>query len=256
VIRVASWNVNSLRVRLSQLLQWLERQRPDIVCLQETKLEDHIFPVEALKSAGYLSLFNGQKAYNGVAILSRTACRFSLGAIPDFVDPQKRVLAVDIGELRIICVYVPNGQSVDSDKYRYKLAWLNALTEWLRVEVTRHSQLIIAGDFNIAPAAMDVYDATACDGRVLFSALERESFAHLLGLGFADGFRLFEQAERSFTWWDYRMNAFKRGMGLRIDHVLLSTALAERCKSCEIDVAPRRSPSPSDHAPIFADFDF
>ena len=255
MIRLASWNVNSLKVRLPQLLQWLDVKRPDIVCLQETKLEDTAFPVEAIRQAGYQALFSGQKTYNGVAILSRSAGSEPAVAIPGFADPQKRVLAANVGPLRVICVYVPNGQSVDSDKYRYKLDWLAAATAWLKQELARHPNLAVAGDFNIAPDQRDVYDPRVWEGQVLFSAPERAAFQRLLDAGFKDSFRLFNQSAGRFTWWDYRMNAFKRGMGLRIDHVLLSPALAAHCRSSDIDVAPRQSERPSDHAPVFADLE-
>lgn len=253
--RLASWNVNSLKVRLPQLLQWLDAQRPDIMCLQETKLEDRAFPADALRQAGYRSLFSGQKTYNGVAILSRSAADDPLAAIPGFADPQKRVLAATLGPLRVACLYVPNGQSVGSDKYRYKLDWLAAATAWLKEELARHPKLAVVGDFNIAPDERDVHDPKAWENQVLFSAPERTAFQRLLAAGFKDGFRLFDQPAETFTWWDYRMNAFKRGRGLRIDHVLLSGDLAARCRSCRIDVAPRRSERPSDHAPVFADLD-
>jgi len=254
-VRLATWNVNSLKVRLPQLLTWLDGTRPDIVCLQETKLEDGSFPAAAVREAGYHPLYNGQKTYNGVAILSRSEAVEPLTAIPAFADEQKRVLATSIGQLRVVCLYVPNGQSVGSDKYRYKLNWLAAATAWLKQEMTRHPYLAVAGDFNIAPDERDVYDPQAWGNQVLFSAPERAAFRELLALGLKDSFRLFDQPERSFTWWDYRMNAFKRRMGLRIDHVLLSGTLATRCRTCTIDVEPRRSERPSDHAPVVVDLD-
>ena len=252
---IATWNVNSLKVRLPQLLTWLDAHQPDVVCLQETKLEDSMFPAAAIKEVGYQPLYNGQKTYNGVAILSRSATSGPLNAIPAFADDQKRVLAASIGELRVVCLYVPNGQSVGSDKYRYKLDWLAAATAWLKRELACYPNLAIAGDFNIAPEERDVYNPQAWENQVLFSAPERAAFRSLLALGLKDSFRLFDQPERSFTWWDYRMNAFKRKMGLRIDHVLLSDALATRCRTCTIDVEPRKSERPSDHAPVVVEFD-
>lgn len=254
-MRLATWNVNSLKVRLPQLLTWLDAHQPDVICLQETKLEDNAFPDAAIREAGYQPLYIGQKAYNGVAILSRSATSEPLTAIPLFADDQKRVLAASIGELRVVCLYVPNGQSVGSDKYRYKLDWLAAATTWLRQELASYPNLAIAGDLNIAPEERDIYDPLAWENQVLFSAPERAAFYGLLALGLKDSFRLFDQPERSFTWWDYRMNAFRRKMGLRIDHVLLSHALAARCRTCTIDVEPRKSERPSDHAPVLVEID-
>ncbi len=258
-LSLATWNVNSLNVRLPHLLDWLAACQPDLVCLQETKLTDDRFPVEALQAAGYASLHAGQKTYNGVAVLVRAAAGLGAAgeiesALPGLDDPQKRLLAATVGGLRVVCVYVPNGQSVGSDKYAYKLRWLAALADWLRVEIGRHPRLALAGDFNIAPEARDVHDPAAWEGQVLCSEPEREAFRGLLALGLADSFRLFEQADRSFTWWDYRNLAFRRKMGLRIDHVLVTPALAGVCSSCEIDVAPRRREQPSDHTPVIARF--
>jgi len=255
-LSVATWNVNSLKVRLPHLLDWLRQHAADVVCLQETKLTDDRFPVDELKAAGYRSVFAGQKTYNGVAILLResgTAAPADVQVnLPDFVDEQKRLLAVSIDGLRIVNGYFPNGQAVGSEKFEYKLNWLAALTDWLRDELTRHEQLLLAGDFNIAPEPRDVHDPALWEGQVLFSEPERAAFRALLGLGLKDSFRLFEQPERSFTWWDYRNLAFRRKMGLRIDHILLSAPLAARCTSCAIDVEPRRREQPSDHAPVIA----
>ncbi|WP_333842484.1 exodeoxyribonuclease III [Pelomicrobium sp.] len=252
-MRLATWNVNSLKVRLPQLLEWLARQRPDVVCLQETKLEDAAFPRLEMAQAGYAACFAGQKTYNGVAILSRTEPRAVSVGIPGFQDEQKRVIAASVEQVRVVCVYVPNGQSVGSDKYDYKLRWMGALTAWLATELERHPQLAVLGDFNVAPEEADVHDPRLWEGQVLFSGPEREAFKKLLALGFKDSFRLFPQPEKAFTWWDYRMAAFKRNLGLRIDHILLSPALARRCTGCSIDVAPRRGARPSDHAPVIAE---
>jgi exodeoxyribonuclease-3 len=252
-LHIATWNVNSLKVRLPHVLEWVGRNRPDVVCLQETKLEDGNFPLEAIAQAGYQALFSGQKTYNGVAILSRSACSDVVAAVPGFEDAQKRLLAATIEDVRVVCIYVPNGESVDSDKYQYKLKWLAALTAWLAQEIERFPRLAVLGDFNIAPEERDVYDPAVWNGQVLFSAPEREAFRRLLALGFKDGFRLFEQPEKSFTWWDYRMNAFRRKLGLRIDHILLSAELAKRCTACRIDCAPRAAERPSDHAPVTAE---
>jgi exodeoxyribonuclease-3 len=251
-MRLATWNVNSLKVRLPQVLEWLEQHQPDVLCLQETKLEDANFPAGAINEAGYQVLYNGQKTYNGVAILSRAPASEAIAAIPGFDDQQKRVLGATIDGVRVICLYVPNGQSVDSDKYQYKLRWLAAVTAWLKDERQRFPRLAVLGDFNIAPEERDVYDPKAWEGQVLCSAPERLAFKALLEPGLKDSFRLFDQPEKSFTWWDYRMNAFRRKMGLRIDHILLSADLATRCEKCAVDVEPRKAERPSDHAPVIA----
>ena len=253
-MRVTTWNVNSLKVRLPQVLEWLKLHQPDVLCLQETKLEDPKFPVDEIRAAGYEVQFSGQKTYNGVAILSKTAATAALMGVPGFDDPQKRVLAATIDGVRVVCLYVPNGQTVESEKYRYKLDWLNRIHQWLGGELAANDRLVVVGDFNIAPEERDVHDPKAWEGQVLFSAPERAAFQNLLAIGFKDSFRLFEQQPASFTWWDYRMNAFKRKMGLRIDHVLLSQRLAAACTACTIDTEPRKNERPSDHAPVTADF--
>jgi exodeoxyribonuclease-3 len=252
-MKLATWNVNSLKVRLPQVLDWAGRQRPDVLCLQETKLEDANFPLSEVAAAGYLTLCSGQKTYNGVAIISLAPPSEMIMEIPGFEDPQRRVLAATIGGVRIINVYVPNGESTDSDKYQYKLRWLAAFRGWLAAELKQYPRLAVLGDFNIAPENRDVHDPAAWEGQVLFSAPERNAFKELLAAGLKDAFRLFEQPERSYTWWDYRMNQFRRRMGLRIDHILLSEALAGRCASCTIDTAPRANERPSDHAPVIAE---
>ena len=252
-MKIATWNVNSLKVRLPQLLDWVAGEQPDVVCLQETKMEDAVFPREQIEKAGYQVAFAGQKTYNGVAVLSRQPLADVTVGIPGFEDPQQRVLAVTVGGTRVIDLYVPNGQSVDSDKYQYKLAWLEALAEWLKAELARHPELAVLGDFNIAPDARDVHDPVLWEGQVLFSEPERAHFRTLLGLGLQDAFRLFEQPEASFTWWDYRMAAFRRNMGMRIDHILLSPALARRCSACTIARDVRKLERPSDHAPVVAE---
>ncbi len=250
-MKIATWNVNSLNVRLPHLLEWLAANQPDVVCLQETKLEDAKFPLGEIEKAGYQAAFSGQKTYNGVAILSKTPGQDLAYGIPGFADEQKRVLAATINDVRTICIYVPNGQSVGSDKYQYKLQWLAALKTWLQQEMKRHPRLAVLGDYNIAPEDRDVYDPAAWEGQVLFSEPERAAFRELEKLGLRDAFRLFEQPEKSFTWWDYRMAAFRRNMGLRIDHVMLSPAL--HCTACTIDKDQRKLERPSDHAPVIAE---
>jgi exodeoxyribonuclease III len=252
-MKLATWNVNSLKVRLPQVLDWARKQRPDVLCLQETKLEDANFPRTEIEAAGYRVLFSGQKTYNGVAILSREPGAEPVTAIPAFPDEQKRVLAATIGGVRIVCLYVPNGESVGSEKYQYKLRWLAAAREWLKDEISRNARLAVLGDFNVAPEARDVHDPKLWEGKVLFSEPERAALRQLVDAGLSDSFRLFEQPERSFTWWDYRINAFRRKLGLRIDHILLSEPLAKRCTSCAIDIEPRAAERPSDHAPVIAE---
>jgi exodeoxyribonuclease-3 len=251
-MKLATWNVNSLKVRLPHLLDWLAATQTDVVCLQETKLEDAKFPREEIEAAGYQVAFSGQKTYNGVAIVSSQPLLDVQAGIPGFEDEQKRVLAATIDGIRMVCVYIPNGQSLDSDKYVYKLRWLNALNAWLKDELARHPSLALLGDYNIAPDDRDVHDPAAWVGNVLVSEPEREHFRALLGLGLKDSFRMFEQAENSFSWWDYRAAGFRRNLGLRIDHILLSEPLAARCAAVEIDKAPRKLERPSDHTPVVA----
>lgn len=254
-MKIASWNVNSLKVRLPHVLAWLSEYQPDVLCLQETKQEDIHFPAAALTEAGYQSVFSGQKTYNGVAILSKHALHDVRYGIPNFEDPQKRVLAATVNGMRIVDVYIPNGQSIDSDKYQYKLAWLQALTAWLADEIKTYPQLALLGDYNIAPEDRDVHDPAAWEGQVLCSVPERDALRALQALGLQDSFRLFEQPEKSYSWWDYRMNAFRRNLGMRIDHILLTAPLAAVCKSVLIDKQARKAERPSDHAPVLAELD-
>ncbi len=252
-MKLASWNVNSLKVRLPHLLDWLAAAKPDVVCLQETKTEDAGFPREAIEAAGYRVVFCGQKTYNGVAILSRIEPLDVQHGIPDFADDPKRLIAATIGELRVVCAYAPNGQSLESDKFVYKLRWYEALTAWMKDELTRHPRLALLGDFNIAPEDRDVHNPKRWEGGIHVSPQERATLAKLLGVGFSDAFRLFEQPEKEFSWWDYRLNAFQRGWGLRIDLILLSKELAARCTASSIDKAPRALERPSDHTPVIAE---
>ena len=249
-MKLATWNVNSLKVRLPHLLEFLAAEAPDAVALQETKCADEAFPGAEIEAAGYRWVHNGQKTYNGVAVLTRDECVGVGRGIPAFTDVQSRVIGGNVCGMRVVSVYVPNGQSVGSDKYRYKLDWLAALTAWLQAELAEHPRLVVMGDFNIAPENRDVHDPLAWEGQVLFSEPEREALKRLIALGFVDAFRLFEQPEKSFTWWDYRMNAFRRNLGLRIDHILLSPALAPRARACRVELGPRRLERPSDHAPV------
>lgn len=251
-MKLATWNVNSLKVRLPQVLQWLAENPVDVLCLQETKTTDDKFPVAEIEAAGYQVAFTGQKTYNGVAILSRHPMTDIVKGNPHFEDEQQRLIAATINGIRVICAYVPNGQAVGSDKYGYKLRWLEGLYLWLAEELKAHESLALLGDYNIAPEDCDVHDPVAWQGCVLVSEPERQAFQQLLAMNFKDAFRLFEQPEKSFSWWDYRQMAFRRNMGLRIDHILLSPPLAARCTSCNIDRLPRKWEQPSDHTPVIA----
>jgi exodeoxyribonuclease III len=249
-VKLATWNVNSLNVRLPHVLDWLHDNPIDVLCLQETKQEDSKFPYEALKAAGYHAIHIGQKTYNGVAIISRHPLNDIQHNIPNFNDDQQRVIAATINGIRVICAYIPNGQAVDSDKYQYKMRWLNALTNWLKTELVAHPKLVLLGDYNIAPEDRDCHDPAAWVGQVLVSPAEREAFQSLVNLGLHDSFRLFEQDEKSFSWWDYRMMGFRRNFGMRIDHILVSDALKSTCISATIDKMPRKLERPSDHTPV------
>jgi exodeoxyribonuclease-3 len=253
-LKVASWNVNSLRVRLPHVLKWLEREQPDLLALQETKLKDEDFPADTFRDYGYAATFSGQSAYNGVAIISREEPRDARYDIGNGHTEQKRVVGATFGALRFFSLYVPNGQSVDSDKYRYKLDWLATLRSSLADELARHPLLLIAGDFNIAPEDRDVHDPQGWLGHVLCTPAERAALANITDLGLRDAFRLFPQPERVFSWWDYRAGAFRRNQGLRIDLMLASAPLSQMCLSARIDQEPRGWERPSDHVPVVAEF--
>lgn len=273
-VRIAAWNVNSLKVRLPQVLRWLQdqekaKQAIDALCLQELKLTDDKYPHQELEAAGYLSLAAGQKTYNGVAIIVRKAALAPIASdiatsflkpirnIPNFEDEQQRILAATIPfvgtqPIRLVSAYFPNGQSPDSDKFIYKLSWLKALQTWLGEELQQNSRLALLGDFNIAPTDVDVHDPSNWVGQNLVSPEERKAFQELLELGLTDSFRMFEQLPKTFSWWDYRMMGFRRNAGLRIDHILLSEALKEKCSASLVDKEPRTWEQPSDHAPVIA----
>jgi exodeoxyribonuclease-3 len=253
-MKIATWNVNSLNVRLPQVLAWLTEVQPDVLALQETKLVDEKFPVAEFAAAGYQAVFSGQKTYNGVAILSKRPVIDVVKDIPGLDDAQRRVLAAVYGDVRVLNLYIPNGESVESDKYRYKLDWLDKIIAFAAAELRRYRKLVVLGDFNIAPEDRDVHDPRLWTGRVLFSVPEREAFQRFLAAGLCDTFRLFDQGEGQYSWWDYRMNAFRRNMGLRIDHILASGPLCEQCRSCIIDKTPRKNERPSDHVPVLAEF--
>jgi len=251
MLKIASWNVNSLNVRLPHVLAWSAHAGPDILALQETKLTDDRFPRDELETAGYHCLFSGQKTYNGVAVLSREPATDPVTDVPGLDDHQRRILAVTVGDLRIVNLYVVNGSEVGSEKYAYKLDWLAHLAAWLASEATAHDKLVLMGDFNIAPADEDVHDPEEWRGKILFSEPEHAALKALTDLGLSDSFRLFPQEPGRFSWWDYRVAGFRRNRGLRIDLVLLSAALAKACKASDIDLEPRSWERPSDHAPAW-----
>ena len=253
-MKIATWNVNSLRVRLPHLLQWLAANQPDIVALQETKVVDEQFPQAELSAAGYYAVFAGQKTYNGVAILSKSPATEVISDIPTLDDPQRRILAATIQGIRVVNLYVVNGSEVGSEKYAYKLDWLTKVTAWLQIQAATYPQLVVLGDFNIAPTDADVHNPKTWQGKILCSEPERDALSRIQALGIADCFRLFEQTDKSFSWWDYRGGGFRRNQGLRIDLILASAALAERCERCVIDKEPRTWEQPSDHTPVIAEF--
>ena len=249
-MKLATWNVNSLNVRLPHVLDWLRDNPIDVLCLQETKQEDSKFPYAELAAAGYKAIHAGQKTYNGVAILSRYEMTDIERGIFNFEDEQQRVISATINGIRIVCVYIVNGQAVDSDKYVYKMRWLDALTIWLEQELKKYPNLVLLGDYNIAPDDRDCHDPAAWLGQILVSPREREAFEKLTALGLHDSFRLFNTEGKNFTWWDYRMMGFRRNFGMRIDHILVSDALKAKCESCVIDKVPRKLERPSDHTPV------
>ncbi|WP_153100760.1 exodeoxyribonuclease III [Paraburkholderia hayleyella] len=258
-MKIATWNVNSLKVRQQHVADWLALSQTDVLCLQELKLTDDKFPRAEFAAQGYRSWFAGQKTYNGVGILVRDGLIVDEASvtrnIPGFEDPQQRVIAATIEGVRVISAYFPNGQAPGTDKFTYKLAWLNALHDWISAELKQYAALALLGDYNIAPEDRDVHDPSQWQGQNLVSPEERAEFLRLTELGLSDAFRQFEHPDKTFTWWDYRMLAFRRNAGLRIDHILLSPALAARCSACDVDRTPRKWEQPSDHAPVFAVLD-
>ncbi len=255
-MKIATWNINSIRMRVPRLLQWLERGAPDIVCLQETKVVNEEFPCEPIKNLGYECSVHGQKSYNGVAILSREPAADPVKSLPgDDSDAQCRLLAATIHGIRVIDIYAPNGSEVGSDKYAYKLDWYRRLRSYLDSSLTPADEVLICGDFNVAPEDRDVWDVEKWRDQILFSEPEKEAFRNLLGWGLHDALRLHRQEGGIYTWWDYRAGAFHRGWGLRIDHILISASLAKRCIAVEVDRNERKGEKPSDHAPVIATFE-
>lgn len=253
-MKIASWNVNSLKVRLPHLLDWLAANQPDILGLQETKTVDENFPASEIRAAGYHVVFAGQKTYNGVAVLSKQPAIDVVTDIPGLDDHQRRVLGCTIGDISLLNLYVPNGSEVGSEKFDYKLNWLDKLAHYIEGQLKEHKNFIAMGDFNIAPDDRDVHDPEAWREKILCSTPEREALQRLFTLGMSDTFRLFEQEENIFSWWDYRAAGFRRNHGLRIDLILASPAMRERCTASYIDKAPRKLERPSDHAPVIAEF--
>ena len=254
-MKIATWNVNSLKVRLPHVLDWLAAAEVDILCLQETKTTDENFPADELEAAGYHVVFSGQKTYNGVAIISKQPASDIITDVAGLDDPQRRILGATIDGVRVLDLYVVNGQEVGSEKYAHKLHWLEKVTAHMAEQLQRHERFVVVGDFNIAPDDRDVYDPKAWHERILCSTPERDALQKILDLGLTDTFRLFEQEEKSYSWWDYRAAGFRRNRGLRIDLILANQALAENCRTCAIDKEPRRLERPSDHTPVIADFD-
>ncbi|HXH64607.1 MAG TPA: exodeoxyribonuclease III [Mariprofundaceae bacterium] len=250
-MRIVTWNINSLNIRLPHVLDYLSATRPDVLALQETKLPDDRFPREAIEAAGYRVVYSGQKTYNGMAVISRTEALGPVTDLPELDDHQRRLLAVTVDGVRIVNVYVPNGQEVGSEKYAYKLRWLEALAAWLQGEIARHPRLVLLGDFNIAPADLDVHDPKRWREKIMCSSEERSHFRRLLALGLHDAVRELHPGEPMHSWWDYRLSAFGRGWGLRIDHVLLSQALA--ADAAGVDAVLRAGERPSDHAPVWVE---
>jgi exodeoxyribonuclease-3 len=249
-MQIATWNVNSLKVRLQQVVDWLKKNDCEVLALQELKLDNVNFPLSIFNDLGYHCVFNGQKTYNGVAILSKFPITDVYYDIPSFVDEQKRVISVTINGIRVMCIYVVNGEGIGSDKFKYKLAWLDALYKYVENALNIHNKFIVLGDFNIAPRDIDVYDPLLWQEQVLCSSKEREWFDSLLNLGLYDSFRLFNHDSKQYSWWDYRNLAFRRKQGLRIDHILISNAVKMCTNSCIIDVEPRKNERPSDHTPV------
>ncbi len=253
-MKIATWNVNSMNVRQPHVIEWLQAHDPDVLVLQEIKQLTEKFPTDALQEIGYHSIASGQKTYNGVAAISKIEPADPVTDLPGLEDPQRRVLACTVGDVRVIDLYVPNGSEVGSEKYDYKLGWLEALRHFLEVEMQQHENLVVLGDFNIAPADADVYDPEKWGEAILCSPLERKALTALLDLGLSDVFRKFEQPEGTFSWWDYRAAGFRRNAGLRIDLILTSAAMTKRCNKSYVDKEPRGWERPSDHAPVVAEF--
>jgi exodeoxyribonuclease-3 len=254
-MKIATWNVNSMNVRLPHVVEWLQSHEPDVLVLQEIKQLTDKFPTEALQEIGYHSIASGQKTYNGVAVISKTPASDPVTDFPDLDDPQRRILASTIDDIRIVDLYIPNGSEVGSEKYEYKLNWLKSLRNFLEAEMQRHENVVVLGDFNIAPADADVYDPEKWGDAILCSPLEREALGELFKLGLTDVFRKFEHPEGTFSWWDYRAAGFRRNAGLRIDLILTSDSMTKRCKASYVDKEPRAWERPSDHAPVVAEFE-
>lgn len=254
-MKIASWNINSLRVRLPHVLDWLQSNNPDVLALQETKMTDDVFPADAFEAAGYEVSYSGQKTYNGVALISKLPAQDVIYDVPDLDDPQRRILGATFQDIRVLDLYVVNGSEVGSDKYAYKLDWINKVTQFISEEKDAFEHYVVLGDFNIAPDDRDVHNPKAWHEKILCSTPEREALKGILDLGFSDSFRIFEQDEKTFSWWDYRGGGFDKNQGLRIDLILASESMADKCRGSWVDLEPRKLERPSDHAPVVAEFD-
>jgi len=254
-MKIATWNVNSMNVREPHVVEWLQNHDPDVLVLQEIKQLTEKFPTEALQEIGYHSIASGQKTYNGVAAISKSMPTDPVYDFPDLDDPQRRILASTVGNVRVVDLYIPNGSEVGSEKYAYKLNWLKSLRNFLEAEMQQHENVVVLGDFNIAPADADVHDPEKWGEAILCSPLERQALGELIDLGLTDVFRKFDHPEKTFSWWDYRAAGFRRNAGLRIDLILTSNAMTERCTASYVDKEPRAWERPSDHAPVVAEFD-
>ncbi|MCX7545378.1 exodeoxyribonuclease III [Marinicella gelatinilytica] len=255
-MKIASWNVNSLKVRLPQVLEWLQQEQPDVLALQETKLTDDVFPIAGITEAGYQVVFSGQKTYNGVAIIAKNKPQDIITDIDGLDDPQRRIIAATIEDIRVVNLYVVNGQAPGTEKFAYKLNWLEKVTDFLNQQLDEFQNVIVLGDFNIAPDDRDVHDPEYWHEKILCTTEERNALSAILNLGFQDTFRLLHDEGGFYSWWDYRMNKFARGMGLRIDLILAADELSETLQAAYIDVEPRKNERPSDHTPVVAEFDW
>lgn len=258
LFKIATWNVNSLKVRLEHVLEWLKTAQPDVLALQEIKMQTADFPQDAFRELGYHAIVSGQKTYNGVAILSKQPVRAEtiVTDFPGYADEQRRILGAEIDGVFVLNCYVPNGAEVGSDKYLYKLIWLGHLQNYVASILNKHKKIIVLGDFNIAPSDEDVHDPNAWQGQVLVSEKERAAWRSIIDLGFVDCYKKSPVGETKYSWWDYRQAAFRRDMGLRIDHVVANAMMADHLQGCEIDKIPRTWERPSDHAPVMASFIF
>ena len=254
-MKIATWNVNSLKIRIDQVMDWLATSDCDILCLQETKLTDDNFPADRIKEAGLHVAYSGQKTYNGVAIIAKQPISNVVTDVPGLDDPQRRIMCATVGDVRVLDLYVVNGKEVGTDKYHYKLNWLEKVTQYIEDQIQQHENFVLVGDFNIAPEDRDVHNPVSWTDKILCSKPERAALQKIVDLGLTELFREFDQPENSFSWWDYRSGGFEKNLGLRIDMILTTDAMTKRCTSCVVDTEPRKLERPSDHAPVVAEFE-